>query len=204
MENLTIEHIISFVEIHRYTGYLVLFFAMLLEGETVLILAGILAHLEAFDPGDVLWIAFAGVVLGNMFWYYLGTLLGQKGFAQGVIAHAERAIHYFLPRFHERPFKSIFFSKFIYGANRATVFMSGVLKVDFSLFMRAEVFASVFWVALYAGLGFFFGFIAIQMTHHATRFALLVVLFVVGFVLLQRFGARHYESYKRNKEGRNA
>lgn len=202
MSNLAIEHFISFVELHRHTGYLVLFLAMVLEGETVLILAGALAQLKAFDIGDVVWISFLGVVLGNMFWYYVGTSLSKRKFAEKMIVKAEKIIQYFLPRFRERPFKSIFFSKFIYGANRATVFMSGVFKIQFSLFMKAEVLASVVWVLLYASVGYFFGYVAIQITHKATRFAFIVLFFVVVFVLLQRLFAFYYErrQLKKNKK----
>jgi membrane protein DedA with SNARE-associated domain len=199
MENLTIEHIISFVEIHRYTGYFILFFAMLLEGEIFLIIAGMLANLDAFDIGDVFWISLLGVILGNMLWYYLGFVLKDKSLARQVIAWAENAMTYFLPRFRERPFKSIFFSKFIYGANRATVIMSGVLKVKFELFLRAEFFASVLWVSLYLAVGHFFGYAAVHITRNASRFALLIVVFVVAFILLQKLLTLYYERREHQK-----
>src|SRR3989344_8800351 len=199
MENLTIEHIISFVEIHRYTGYFILFLAMLLEGEIFLIIAGMLANLEAFDVGDVFWISLLGVVLGNVLWYYLGSILKDKAFAQRTISWAERAITDFLPRFRERPFKSIFFSKFIYGANRATVIMSGVLKVKFELFLRAEFFASILWVSLYLAVGHIFGYAAVHITRNASRFALLIVVFVVAFILLQKLLTLYYERREHQK-----
>ena len=206
MENLTIEHIVSFVEIHRYTGYFILFFAMVLEGEIFLIIAGMLANLEAFDIGDVFFISLLGVILGNMVWYYLGSVLKNKSFARRMIGWAERAIAYFLPRFRERPFKSIFFSKFIYGANRATVIMSGVLKVKFELFLRAEFLASIAWVSLYLAIGYFFGYAAVHITKNASRFALLIVIFVVAFILLQKLLTLYYDRRKHQKleKDRNA
>ncbi len=200
METLTIENIVSFVEIHRYTGYLILFVAMVLEGETLLIIAGMLASLNAFDIGDVLWIAFGGVVLGNMLWYYLGHKISHKSFAKNIILRADKAVKYFLPHFHQKPFKSIFFSKFIYGVNRATVFMSGVFKIKFRLFMEAEVLASTIWVLLYASIGYFFGYTAVQMTHNIALLALLAVLFVVGFILFKKIFAHYYvrREHKKN------
>ncbi len=199
MENLTIDTILQFVEIHRYAGYFILFIAMVLEGETVLILAAMLAQLKAFDIGDVLWISFLGVVFGNVIWYYVGKNISSKGFAKNMIIRAEKIIIYFLPRFREKPFKSIFVSKFIYGANRATVFMSGVLKVDFALFVKAEFFASIAWVTLYASVGYFFGYAAIQITHKAGYFALLILVFVVVFILLQKLFVFYYERREHQK-----
>ena len=205
MEHLTIGNIISFVEIHRYTGYLILFIAMVFEGETVLILAGMLASLKALDVGDVFWVAFFGIVIGNMFWYYVGFKLSRRNFAQKMILWARGVIKYFLPRFHERPFKSIFFSKFIYGTNRATVLMSGVFKIDFWLFMKAEVLASILWVILYESVGYFFGSAAIWFTHRANRFALIALLFVLVFILSQKLLLHRYEKrqLEKNQNDRN-
>ena len=199
MEQLAIEHIIPFVEAHRYTGYAILFFAMVLEGESVLIIAGMLASINAFDRGDVLWISFLGEVLGNLGYYYLGSIVKDKGFAKRMIARAQRAVTYFLPHFREKPFTSIFFSKFIYGVNRATVFMSGVFRVDMKLFFKAELLASIVWVILYFCVGYFFGQTAIKITNNAAQFALLMLGFVVAFILLQRTLTHSYERRKHKK-----
>lgn len=197
MESLTIEHIIPFVEAHRYFGYSLLFLAMVLEGEILLIIAGILAHLQAFDFLDVVWIALLGVVLGNILWYFLGIVLSKKTFMQPVLLRAQKAVAYFLPHFREKPFKSIFFSKFIYGANRATVLISGALKVSLPMFLKAEFIASVVWVLLYASLGYFLGYAAVWVTHKAGYFALLILGFVVGFFVLRKLSFILYERYIR-------
>lgn len=198
METLTIEHIIPFVEAHRYAGYFLLFLAMILEGEVFLIIAGILAHLQAFDFVDVLWISLLGVVLGNILWYLLGVALSKKTFMQPVIVRAQKAVAYFLPHFRERPFKSIFFSKFIYGANRATVLISGVFKISPPVFLKAEFLASILWVLLYASLGYFLGYAAVWITHKAGYFALLILGFVVGFFVLRKASFYYYERYIRS------
>ncbi len=199
MENLTIEHIIPFVETHRYAGYFLLFIAMVLEGEVFLIIAAMLAHLGVFDISDVVLISTLGVILGNILWYYLGYKLSGKSFAKKIIIRAEKIVIYLLPHFREKPFKSIFFSKFIYGANRATVVVAGVLGVRFSLFMRAEVLASIVWVVLYATIGYLFGYAAFQMTHKVGYFALLILIFVVGFIFLQKFITGYYERREHKK-----
>lgn len=203
MESITIEHIIPFVEAHRYTGYFFLFLAMLLEGEAFLIIAGMLAHLKAFDIGDVFWIAFLGIFIANLTWYYVASNLRDKEYIRGVATRAEKVVLHFLPQFRERPFKSIFFSKFIYGANRATVIVSGFLRVRFLTFLEAESIASVVWVLLYGTIGYFFGYLAIQMTHKAAYFALLILAFVIGYILLRRYFIRYYERRKEKelKEG---
>lgn len=200
MENFTIEQLIPFIEAHRYVGYLLLFFAMMFEGEIFLIFAAIISHVGAFDFGDVFVIALVGVVLGNMVWYYAGILACRSTFMSNrILPRAERAIFYVLPRFREKPFTSIFFSKFIYGVNHAVVFMSGAMRVNFALFVKAETLASIAWVSFHSIVGYLFGYAAIQITHKASRFVLITVLFVVVFILLQKFFVYLYERRKHQK-----
>lgn len=208
MENITIEHILPFIEAHRYLGYILLFGAMVFEGEVFLILAAILSHLGALDLFDVYFIALFGVVIGNILWYYFGVMMRRSNNAlvRRAIPRAERIMNYFLPQFREQPFASIFFSKFIYGVNHVVVFMSGVMKVDFALFVKAETLASIAWVTFNTAIGYLFGYAAIQITHTASQFILLITIFVVVFILLQKLLVYYYEQRKHRglKEDSNA
>lgn len=197
MENLTVEHIIPLVEAHRYTGYFILFITMLIEGETFLIIAGILASLGAFKVVEVFFISLAGVLIGDGIWYYFGAWLERYRHGQKVIRYAKKSVLFLLPRFRETPFRSIFFSKFIYGANHAALIISGLFRVPFSLFMKAEFFASIVWVALFLCAGYFFGQAAVWVSNRATKFALIVLLFVLVFVLIQKLFAYYYERRQR-------
>lgn len=196
METLTIEHFVPFIEVHRYLGYLFLFLMMMLEGEVFLVVSATLAHLGAFRLWEVFVVAFAGVVLGNILWYYLGMMVGTYGIAKKLIARAERAVDYFLPHFREKPSSSIFISKFIYGVNHAVVFMSGVLRIDFMFFLKAETLASVAWVVFHTTMGYLFGYAAIQITHKASLFVLILAAFVIGFILLQKLFTYIYERHE--------
>lgn len=182
-----------FVEDHRVWGYVILFLAMIVEGEVLLIVAGMLARLKALDLGDVLWISFAGVMIGDVLWYGLGILTARSAKLASLANYAEKSVHTFLPRFREKPFRSILLSKFIYGANHATLILSGIMRVKFPIFIRAEAYASFAWVAIYAVAGFMFGYAALAVTHKAVRFILITLVFVVGFILIQRWASKYYE-----------
>lgn len=199
----SIDIFVQLVQDHRFWGYTILFVAMVLEGEIFLVVAGMLAALDAFDIGDILWISISGVVLGNAMWYSLGSALENRAFAKGMIRWAEKVITFFLPKFREKPFKSIFFSKFIYGVNRATVIMSGVLHIPFKLFFKAELLASIVWVTLYSSIGYFFGYTAISITRKTSHFILLAVAFVVGFILIEKLISYRYGHSEREKNKEN-
>lgn len=200
MEMLTVEHLVPFIEAHQYLGYLILFFVMMLEGEVFLLVAATLAHLGAFRVIDVFVVALAGVVLGNIAWYHLGSILSRYEWARAITLRAEQAVDYFLPRFRERPAVSIFISKFIYGVNHAVVFMSGVMRIDTFFFLKLETAASVVWVAFHTTVGYLFGYTALQVTHKVSHFALLITTFVVVFILLQKLSTYGYELYEQRKD----
>jgi len=86
----SIDLFVLFVQDHRFLGYAVLFIAMVLEGKCFLIMAGMLASLDAFDKGDVLWIALVGVVLGNIMWYNLGARLKDAAFTRRILSQQRK------------------------------------------------------------------------------------------------------------------
>lgn len=194
------EHSITYfthiVQEHRTWGYLLLFLGMVLEGEVFLIASAMLARIGAFDFAEVISIAFAGVMIGDVFWYWVGILLARFNGRFRVVHTAEKTVLLFLPSFHRKPFLSILLSKFIYGINHATLIFSGATRLKFSLFFQAELLSSTVWVAIYAIAGYLFGNAAVAVTRKASHFALLAVVFVVGFMLLERWLSNYYGKYE--------
>lgn len=186
MEN-GLNFFISFVEAHRFIGYVILFAGMLLEGETILIGAGILVHLRAFDPLDTFFIALAGSFIGDFLWYYLGTFLFYRYSESKIINYAKRNILRIFPNFEYKPFWSIVISKFIYGANRSMLMLCGFSKVKLSLFAKAEVLASPVWIAISLTLGYILSYAALNITHRLKFFGIIVALAIVIFLAIEHF-----------------
>lgn len=57
-------------------GYLALFIGTFLEGETILVLAGIFASQDYLDLKTVIIVAFIGSYFGDQLWYFLGRHYG--------------------------------------------------------------------------------------------------------------------------------
>lgn len=202
----SINSFVPFVYDHRAWGYVILFLGMVLEGEVFLVVSAMLARLNAFDFGEVVLVSFAGVMLGDMLWYWIGIILSRYNGRYSLAKTAERTVLRIFPQFQKKPFISIFFAKFIYGINHASLVFSGIVRLDFSLFMKAELVASFFWVAIYSVAGYLFGHAALAVTHRVTRFALLGFVFVLGFVLLERWlgGYIRQQGSRNNNEDSNA
>ncbi|MBI5817201.1 MAG: VTT domain-containing protein [Candidatus Yonathbacteria bacterium] len=176
---------IAFVEAHRFIGYAILFVGMLLEGETLLLGAGILVHLKAFDPLDTFFIALAGSFIGDFLWYYLGMFLHRRYGENKIIHYAKRNILRVFPNFERKPFWSIVVSKFIYGTNRSMLVLCGFSKIKLSLFARAEVLASPVWIMISLVLGYVLSYAALNITHRLKIFGIIVALAIVTFLAIE-------------------
>lgn len=185
MEN-GLNFFISFVEAHRFIGYAILFVGMLLEGETILIGAGILVHLKAFDPFDTFMIALSGVFFGAFLWYYLGMFLHKRYAENKMLIYAKKNILRLLPNFEQKPFWSIFTSKFIYGLNHSALVFSGFLKINLALFAKAEIFASIIWTIGNLMLGYIVSYAAINITHNIKFFGIIIITLMLAFMGAQR------------------
>ena len=176
----------SFFTSHILISYCVLFFFIFLEGEIALIIGGIFVHLGILSLWLVILLAVIAALLKMYVGYGFGGYLGRRYPNSGFLKYIERKVYYFLPRFKEKPFWSIVLSKFIYGVNNVTLIFAGYAKANFKTYMRAEILSSTVWLGGMFGLGLFFSSKALQISHSFRNFSLLILLFIVGFTVVQK------------------
>ncbi len=134
-------------------GYIVLFFGMMIEGDTLLFLAAFLVRQGSFEFLPTLVTILSGVLLGDIGWYMLGKMLNQESFLGKWIHHLA---HPFDEHMIQRPFRTIFISKFMYGFHHAMLMRAGALKVPKKQFAKIDLVATISWMAVIGGLGYFF------------------------------------------------
>jgi len=182
----SLELFIHFVEAHRYWGYALLVFAMLFEGELFLTAAGMLARLHAFDFFDAFLFALAGVLTGDMLWYWSGHYLGSRHSHNRYLMFAIRHVKKLLPGIEKNPFHVIFLSKFIYGLNHSTILVLGFLKIEFKHFIKIQFFTSLIWSLIFLVLGYVFGGAALNYTHSFSRFVLIALGFLAAVIIVEK------------------
>ena len=178
--------IYSFVNAHSILAYVALFLGVFWEGEISLIIAGILVHLEVLSPTLTVSIAVMAALSKTIFGYYLGEYIGDKFPNSGFLKFFERKVLYFLPRFKEKPFWSIFLSKCIYGVNNATLVFAGYIGVDFKKYFKAELVSSLLWFGVMFGLGLFFSATALAWNSGIRMFFLTILIFIIIFMFIQK------------------
>lgn len=181
-----IELLSELVSSHALLVYGLLLIAVTFEGEIALLILGILAHAHIIPVTDALIIGIVGAILKTLWSFQFGVFLKKYIPKNGLFDFIERRVHKSFPHFRERPFFSIFLSKFIYGLNHLTAIFSGYTGIPFQTYAKAELSSSGLWLALMFTIGYFFSYAAFSVTHNLKKVALILLVCIVGFLILSR------------------
>jgi membrane protein DedA with SNARE-associated domain len=139
-------------------GYIALFIGVFLEGETILILAGIAAHLGDLSLTWVILIAFAGSLAGDQFYFFLGRVKGKAFLRKrpGWEAKVKRVWALFA---HYRTLLILGF-RFMYGLRSVTPFAFGLSGISGIRFFVLNAIGATVWSVAVAFVGYLFGAVA--------------------------------------------
>ena len=160
-------------------GYLAILAITFIEGETIVILAGIAAHLGYLELPWVIAAAITGSLSGDQLWYYVGRHWGPKIIARRlswqdgakkVYGHLERHQYWLILTF-----------RFYYGLRNVTPFVVGAAQIPRLRFFVLNSIGAVIWATVFAGAGYSLGKAFEEMIEDYHRYALYVI---AGFVLL--------------------
>lgn len=185
MDTIAVLH--QFAEGYEFLAYLVLFAAVVIEGELAALVGGIFAHVGALSMPVVVAVVFAGAMAKTVSWYWFGTYLSSHDWAKKILGYIENRVLFLLPRLKVRPFWSIFVSKFIYGINHITLILSGTMRINYKTYFKAEFYSSIIWTLGMTSLGFFFSRTAIGYSKELHKFSLAIGLFILLFILIEKF-----------------
>jgi len=173
----------------RY-GLLAVFGGAFLEGETVLVLAGFTAHRGYLGLPSVMLAAYAGTLLGDQLWFWLGRIRGRS-FLEAHPSWSQRVAgaRSWIDA-HERTV--IWSYRFLYGIRTVTPFvlgMGGMSPVRFALFNSAS---AAVWVAVISGAGYLLGSVLEQLLGdlRAIESLVFVAILVAGALAWIRHAAR--------------
>ena len=202
----TVEILNHLIEQHQVLAYIFIFLGLVFEGEVVVITTGVLSYLGALDFKLSLLFILAGGIAKTFGCYYLGMLLYKKYNYSRVFRYIERRVLYFMPRFKEKPFWSIFISKFINGVNYLVAIFSGYAKINLKTYLKAEFLSTIIWAPLLLSLGYFFSQTALSLSKEIGRFSLFIFIFLMVFLLFDKFVSaffRIFEYFKNNGSAQN-
>jgi membrane protein DedA with SNARE-associated domain len=136
-------------------GYLAVLVGAFLEGETVLAMAGLAAHLGYLDFATVVVIAAVAGFAGDQFFFFLGRFRGAQLLARFPAAQARA--HQFdalVARWHA---PIIVMIRFLYGFRILGPILLGMGKCRSTTFVAFNAMGAAIWAPLVAGAGWIFG-----------------------------------------------
>lgn len=187
--------LIRYLLIWKSVGYGVAFVGMIVEGELLLLVFAFLTSQGYFNFFYMFASVFFGAIFGDVLWYWLGVYLFRNSKIQ-FPAWVHRLSHPLDRHLRDRPGKTIFISKFVYGTNKATLTRAGALDVNMKKFLVSNVYANLVWILSIGGLGYVFGASIPLMRKYIRDVEIILLLTAVLFLVASHFIALYYEKEK--------
>ncbi|MEH6719637.1 MAG: DedA family protein [Aurantimonas endophytica] len=176
--------------IARY-GLLALLVGSGVEGETIVLLGGLMVHRELFGFGPAVIAATAGSFIADQVFFALGRRYRDTAFVRRIRNKA--AFQRALQTFERYPNSFIFGFRFLYGLRTVSPVAIGTTSVSAWRFLAVNAVAACVWATTFISLGYLFsqsieavmGRIG-SIEHWAIGVAAVVLLMVLAIRLVRR------------------
>ena len=130
-------------------------FGAALEGETVVIIGGLLVHRGTLALIATLAAASAGAFLADVLFFTIGRHFGSSGRVSRLRKHP--AFQRALRSFERHPLLFIFAARFLYGLRTVSPLAIGTTDIRFSRYLVICACAAIVWAALFITVGYTVG-----------------------------------------------
>jgi len=136
-------------------GYPILLLGTFLEGETIMILGGVAAHIGYLSIDWVIACGFVSTLVSDQLYFYLGRRHGVRLLARRPAwqVRSER-VYQIMERY---PVLLILGFRFLYGLRTVTPFAIGMSNVSYVRFSLLNVLGAGLWAIAFGLAGFYFG-----------------------------------------------
>ena len=136
-------------------GYVALLLGALIEGETILVLAGFAAHRGYLSLPLVILIASSATIVCDQVLYFMGRIYGQDFLEKRPALYARSV------RFRELLQRNqnlvIAGFRFMYGMRIVAPFVIGMSGITRTRFLTLNMASGLVWTTVFAAGGYFFG-----------------------------------------------
>ena len=169
-------------ELIKHYGYLILFIGTFAEGETILVMAGFLAHRGYLEVPWVIVTAFFGTLAVDQLFYYVGYLKGLPFLKRRPRWEAKYARA--LALFSQYQTLIILCFRFLYGFRTITPFVIGLSKVSPIRFLFLNAVGAFMWALVVGLLGYSLGLVLEAYVERIERYEMWIMGAIVTLGLL--------------------
>lgn len=177
-------------------GYLALFLGVIMEGETILVLAGFMASQGHLNLYWVIAVAFVGTFLTDQFFFFLGRLKGKSYIENRPHWHKRtKKLNLLLGKYQTL---IVLGFRFMYGLRTITPLMIGASDVKIRTFVLLNLLGGIIWTLIIGGGGYLFGHTIEIIFDHVKKYekwGLIIIILV--WLLIWSF--RFYKNRKNSQ-----
>jgi membrane-associated protein len=150
----TLTHLILFAVIFCETGLVVTPF---LPGDSLIFAAGTFAAIGSLNVWILFVLLVIAAVAGDAVNYWIGHTIGPRAYTGEIKLIKKEYIDRTHAFFEKYGGKAIFLARFVPIVRTFAPFVAGVGQMSYGYFFRYNVIGGITWVAIFLGLGYFFG-----------------------------------------------
>jgi membrane protein DedA with SNARE-associated domain len=201
---MSVEQLINYL-IEHY-GYLTILIWTFIEGETIVILAG-MAVASGLGGLELTWViacAITGSFCGDQLYYYLGRRYGPKIIAKRL--SWQQSAEKVYKHLHRHQYWLILSFRFYYGVRNVTPFVVGAANIPRLRFFVLNLIGAIVWAICFAGGGYLLGETLKLFMADYHRYAVYVlgafmlIVFTIWAITLLRFRRKSRELLRNNPE----
>ena len=164
-------------------GYFALMIGTFLEGETILVAAGFLAHRGYLELPWVIFFAFIGTLAGDQLYFFLGRVKGMDFIESRPGWQAKSTRVFSLLQKHQ--IVVIIGFRFLYGIRTVTPFLIGTSGLNPVRFIIWNSIGAGFWAIAVGALGYLFGQAVEVVLEEAKKYEIwiMALIFLIGFTI---------------------
>ena len=163
-------------------GYLAVFIGCLLEGETILLLAGFAAQQGILSMPIVIGLAFVGGTLGDQIFFFIGDRYGEALLRRlPSFTNAALRVNRLLMRHHTWLIVGV---RFMYGLRIAGPVVIGMSDVPRLRFLAFNMLGAAIWAVLIPTLGYLFGRSLQWLIADLARYEEAGVVLIIGIAVV--------------------
>jgi membrane protein DedA with SNARE-associated domain len=175
-------------------GYIILFLWSILEGETGLVMAGVMVHTEDMQLFIAIAVATLGGFLGDQIYFYLGRL--NRKYIHKKLKSQRRKFALATLLLRKYGWLIIFVQRYMYGLRTIIPMSIGTTQYSARNFAIINFLSAVVWASATIILAYIFGEEILQIVHYAKNH-LIYILPILVLTLISIFLYFHFKTKKK-------
>lgn len=158
-------------------GYFFVFLGGWFEGESVLILSGLLAQQDNLSLGYIMLFALLGALISDYIWFFAGRYFGDKIIQK--FNFFKKISSRLLSTVNNHTHKLSFGLRFLYGFRSMVPFSLGLSKIKTIHFLFLNFLGGILWVTVFSFLGYLLGNVTENIFGQVKKYNIAILIFIL-------------------------